>query len=529
MELFRTNPRGTLSLKSVAALVYVIVGDTVLFRMELFPVGLGVMILAMTGLLAVAQPGVLRDRRAAFALALGALYGLAMTYDASPLALALALIALPIAVLLPRTGTFDDGWRWAQRLAIHGLKSAAGPLPDLARLSRIRRMRRPHARGLRALLPTLILPLAGTFVFLALFAAANPVLDGWIEQLSLPELDESTFARLVLWAFLIWAAWWLLRPKPVRRLLQTFDGRGDMALPGIDRASIFLSLLAFNAVFLMQNCMDAAWLWGWLPLPDGMTMAGYAHRGAYPLIVTALLTAVFVVVALRPGSATASDPTVRKLVVLWIAQNVFLVFNAAVRTLDYIGAYSLTILRLAALLWMGLVAVGLVLVLWRMLAGRSAAWLINANLAAAGILLTSVCFVDLGAISARWNVRHASEAGGKGAPLDLCYLNGLDGAALLPLIELEQRGLAGSFGERVSRVRRQVHYRVLDSQQDGGWQWLDSWRLARAQDLLGGKIGPRADARACDGRPLRPVPQPAPPPVPPASSPSPRLTHGGEG
>ena len=35
--------------------------------------------------------------------------------------------------------------------------------------------------------------------------------------------------------------------------------------------------------------MDAAWLWGLAPLPEGLTLASYAHRGAYPLVVTALL------------------------------------------------------------------------------------------------------------------------------------------------------------------------------------------------------------------------------------------------
>ena len=37
-------------------------------------------------------------------------------------------------------------------------------------------------------------------------------------------------------------------------------------------------------------------------------MKDYVHQGAYPLIVTALLAALFVLVTLRPGSDTASRP-----------------------------------------------------------------------------------------------------------------------------------------------------------------------------------------------------------------------------
>ena len=35
--------------------------------------------------------------------------------------------------------------------------------------------------------------------------------------------------------------------------------------------------------------------------PTASTYAAYAHRGAYPLIATALLAAGFVLVAMRPG------------------------------------------------------------------------------------------------------------------------------------------------------------------------------------------------------------------------------------
>jgi hypothetical protein len=62
-----------------------------------------------------------------------------------------------------------------------------------------------------------------------------------------------------------------------------------VTLPGVTVGAVRLSLIAFNALFALQNGMDLAWLWGLMPLPAGITLADYAHRGAYPLIVTALL------------------------------------------------------------------------------------------------------------------------------------------------------------------------------------------------------------------------------------------------
>jgi hypothetical protein len=196
---------------------------------------------------------------------------------------------------------------------------------------------------------------------------------------------------------------------------------------------VTLSLVVFNLLFGLQNGLDAAFLWSSADLPEGVTLAEYAHRGAYPLIGTAVLAGLFVLVALSPGSETARRPWIRRLVVLWVLQNLFLVASTMLRTIDYIAVYSLTELRTAALAWMALVGVGLALICWRMLRGKSAAWLLNANTAAAGVVLAAASIVDLGAVAAGWNVAHAREVGGRGAALDLCYLNGLGGSALVPL------------------------------------------------------------------------------------------------
>ena len=286
---------------------------------------------------------------------------------------------------------------------------------------------------LKPWLLALLLPLAGSALILALFAQANPLIEQFFAALDLPSPDDQLIVRLILWSFIGLITWGVLRPRPPRFLLGTFDGRGEMAIPGVSLASVTISLVLFNALFAMQNLMDSAFLWGGVKLPGEMTLADYAHRGAYPLLATALLAAAFVLIALRPGSQTAENPLVRKLVMVWIGQNLFLVGSAALRTWDYVEAYDLTRLRIAALLWMALVAVGLVLVLVRMLRNKNAAWLINANLAAAATLLFALCFVDTGTIAARWNLAHAREFDGTGAALDLCYLKELGPSALVPL------------------------------------------------------------------------------------------------
>ena len=45
-----------------------------------------------------------------------------------------------------------------------------------------------------------------------------------------------------------------------------------------------------------------------------MTYASYAHRGAYPLIVTALLAGGFVLLALRPNGGMEERKLIRNLI-----------------------------------------------------------------------------------------------------------------------------------------------------------------------------------------------------------------------
>jgi hypothetical protein len=480
-------------------------------------------------------PTAWRDRRSGIAAA-GALLLAAPLLDAPGLlAVILFWSCLTMAVLLPRTPGFDHAGRWASRLILHSITSVIGPWHDLFRLRRLVGRTLPKRR----ILPLLPLPLIGGAVFLALFASANPVIGDALNNIGAPRFDDATIGRVLFWMVIATTIWATLRPRRVRLPEAAPSTGAPLALPGVSTGSVLLALVTFNALFALQNGLDLAFLWSGASLPEGVSLADYAHRGAYPLIATALLAGLFVLVALRRGSDTAAVPAIRRLVVLWIAQNVFLVASSILRTIDYIEVYSLTGLRIAALIWMVLVALGLVLIVWRMLRGRSAAWLINANVAAGLAVLTGCTAVDLGSVAAAWNVRHAREIGGKGAALDLCYLHRLGPSALTSLVALELRSdLKPDFAQRLAWVRHEVLTETIQSQLDAGWTWRNSRRLGEIRSMLAGRKlraapseGPAG--RDCDGAlrpPSEPEPASAPEPEPAASVaeqilPKPALTN----
>lgn len=496
--------------KTAAAAVLVGIGDWLFWYGGGVGSNLGVFALTWMGVTLSLTPMVWREPRSWIAAAGALLLMVPLADSPSLLAFALFWTALTMAVLLPRAAGFDHAGRWALRLAVHGVTSIIGPWRDLLRL----RGRAGRAMQVQRVLPLLPLPLLGGAVFLALFAAANPMIGDALTGIGAPRLDIVAVARFMFWMGLLTMVWATLRPRKTSHAALPSAG-SIPSLPGVTRGSVTLALLTFNALFALQNGLDIAFLWSGAPLPEGMTLAAYAHRGAYPLIATALLAGLFVLVALRPGSDTAAVPAIRRLVVLWIAQNVFLVASSILRTLDYIDAYSLTRLRIAALIWMVLVAVGLVLILWRMLNGRSAAWLINTNAGAALIVLTGCTMVDLGSVAAAWNVRHAREVGGKGAALDLCYLGRLGSSSLTSLVALEQRpDLKPHFAERVAWVRHRVLDDTVEGQKGGNWTWRNARRLRQVETMLAGRPlratpqdGP--GGRTCDGAPGPLPPEPA--------------------
>ncbi|MBN8499597.1 MAG: DUF4173 domain-containing protein [Sphingomonadales bacterium] len=476
---------GAFWLKIIGVLAVISLGDWLFYQRTEYMGAFGLIGLAIAAVLILTRPALRRDRRALLALGFAVIAATGMMWDAHPLPFVLFWVSIGLATLLPGTAAFDDGWRWFQRLFVQGIKSLFGPLIDFAKLTRIKRRRPPRGMGLRYWIKTLILPLGGSAIIVALFAQANPLVERFFTAFDITAPDEKLIARLILWGFLALITWGVLRPRPPRHLIGTFDGRGDAVIPGVSLASVTISLVLFNALFAAQNLMDSAFLWGGVKLPGDMTLADYAHRGAYPLLITALLAALFVLVALRPGSTTAENPLVRKLVMVWIGQNLFLVGSAALRTWDYVESYDLTQLRIAALLWMWLVAIGLVLVLVRMLKGKNAAWLINANLVSSGLVLFALCFVDLGTVAARWNIHHAREIDGTGAGLDLCYLNQLGGSALVPLAELELSQKGSPLGKMAAGLRWNTQQRLMSDRADGGWTLLNTRRIGQVNSLLG--------------------------------------------
>jgi hypothetical protein len=322
-------------------------------------------------------------------------------------------------------------------------------------------------------------------VFLVLFASANPIIELWFLAIDprswLARLD---FTRVLFWCFAFAITWpfvWMRarRSCEVKVELPPLEAPEHAAHRRLfGEAAILRSLVLFNLLFAVQTCLDIAYLWRGVSLPHGMTYASYAHRGAYPLVITALLAAAFVIAAMRPGSTTERMPLMRALVFLWIAQNVLLVISSMLRLDLYVQIYSLTYLRTAAFIWMLLVAAGLVLIITRILLGRSNAWLVSANLTVLILTLYICSFVNFAYVIASYNVAHSWERTGEGSLLDLSYIASLGPQAIPAMDRYVAQG--GTIPPKLlPATRNQLAAAQEQRMQDWrAWTFRD-WRLDR--------------------------------------------------
>ncbi|MCL2640106.1 MAG: DUF4173 domain-containing protein [Phycisphaerales bacterium] len=340
-----------------------------------------------------------------------------------------------------------------------------------------------------------VLPLVLGSVFVLLFIAANPVIERWAGEAWkkiwgafdwLPELLRP--GRMALWLLTAGAVYGVLRyrtrrvktgkgvvatlnewvgpvyvPRPVRPIGE--NGGGHLL--------VIRCLVVFNLIFAVQSVLDIYYMFGGKALPSGMTYAEYAHRGAYPLVFAALLAGVFVLVTFRWNGAASRSRAARMLVYLWLGQNILLMVSTIWRLWLYVDVYTLTRLRLATIIWLMLVGTGFGCLIWKIVAGKTNAWLWRVNAVNLMATLYLCAFINFSGLIADFNVRHCREMGGNGVPIDTVYLERLGPPALPAIARILSRIEPEKQGELL-KIENLLKVELVESLSD--WR---GWTLRR--------------------------------------------------
>ena len=353
-----------------------------------------------------------------------------------------------------------------------------------------------------------LIPLALASVFVAIFAWANPILAdllgrmfNWIGNLLARIPEVFNVPRMCFWMVFAIFAWTLLRARAKRFSRTRYDSGlvRPPVLPGgarvvtvihpvplartrnISAALVVRCLILFNIVFLVENVLDVRFLGHKeLLLPTGIEYKEYVRRGAYPLVAAALMAGAFVLITFRTGSETERSKWARRLVYLWIAQTIFLTATAAWRLEQYVELSELTRLRVASTIWFGLVGLGLIFIIWRILQNKTNRWLLNVNALTAALVLYPCCFVNFDGMIADFNIRHCREGGGPGSALDIEYFRNLGTTSLAQFESIRPKiGLEQGTEWRIPQaqaVSDHLHQQLALEESD--WR---AWTLRRAR------------------------------------------------
>jgi Domain of unknown function (DUF4173) len=355
-------------------------------------------------------------------------------------------------------------------------------------------LRAPMARtailGLLIALPFLI-------VFMALFAAADPVFARLLElgfRFDIPLGDVP--ARLVVAAIVTWVAGGLLVYVGGRATGDAAVARADApASPAdaapletapatsariLDPAVASVALVAIDLLFLLFVILQAAYLFGGRDtLGDiGMTYSEYARRGFFELIAAAVVAGGLVLL-LEALIRSRSRVYVAAAVTLCALTGVILL-SAAVRLSLYQQAYGWTELRFYALAAIGWLAICVVAAVTAILADRTR-WILHAMGFAALVVALVVNAIGPQAYVASANVDRALHpelvpADGEAA-LDAEYL-GLLGPDAVPVLAQALPHLPPSERERVARELASQRADLDGDMAAGRWP---SFNLAREQ------------------------------------------------
>jgi hypothetical protein len=355
--------------------------------------------------------------------AVAAAAAVAMTLRDTEVLIPLLLLVLLTAasMVLLRVG----GVRlWATKPADHVLgfamvpaRSALGVVPLLGDLrpSEESSRHRLSAAGRGVLLAAPLL-----LVFGALFVSA----DAGFSRI----LSEEALKHVVIVIVVGWFTAGLLSGVRAKRLPNPLAGFTTPRL-GTEETAVVLGLLAL--LFLIFVGFQLGYLFGGrgvIEATTGLTVADYARRGFFELMVVGILT---IGVLLVGDALTTSRRAFRWFAALLIACVLVMLASAAQRLMLYTDAFGLTVDRITAaavMIW-----VAAVLVLFAVTVLRERPGLFSSGAVVTGIVTAfSLVIVNPGAMAARSNLERAV-AGVREA--DVGFLAGLGGDAVPVILE----------------------------------------------------------------------------------------------
>lgn len=173
-----------------------------------------------------------------------------------------------------------------------------------------------------------------------------------------------------------------------------------------------LLLIALNAILLLVNLTDIAWIWMGFQVPEHFSLKQFVHDGTWKLLFSIVLSLILILYFFRGNqNFYPRSRMLRALATLWILQNGILLISLFLRDWHYIQFHGMAWNRMNLLVFLMLTLSGLITMLLKVQQRKTLRYLIQQNGIVLLTLLLVYAWVPLDSIMIRYNLRHPNPSG----------------------------------------------------------------------------------------------------------------------
>lgn len=260
-------------------------------------------------------------------------------------------------------------------------------------------------------LKIIVVPALILFVFSFFYRSANPVFNKTMESISRKiahffENMNIEFVALTVLGFLfssvliidkthLWTRTYLKEQTKTENLTRVRRKNNFASMLGLktEYKSAVTLFIGLNALILFFNITDIQHLWfnfQW----DGGFLKSFVHEGTYLLICSLILSIVVTIYCFRKNiNFLQNNQLLKILAVIWLSQNILMLFSVALRNYYYIVHFALAHKRIGVYFFLAICLIGLITCIIKVWHKKSYFYLEKNNaLYAYLVLVTMGCF-----------------------------------------------------------------------------------------------------------------------------------------
>lgn len=197
-------------------------------------------------------------------------------------------------------------------------------------------------------------------------------------------------------------------------------------------AALFVFL---NLMLLVLNFGDIKSIWFKAALPKGVNHSDFVHNGVGMIILSIIIATSLLMYLYRKNyTSTKYSSALKILILIWVIQNLIMLFSTTCRNQIYIESFNFTYKRVGVYVWLLLAAIGLIIVSLKIIKEKSNWFLVKTNFAIWFSVLVLSSTINWDLLISRYNINNKPLNN-----IDFYYLFSLSDANIPELIDVLRR------------------------------------------------------------------------------------------